>query len=105
MTFKSTKRHGVYWETLKKLHGDLDRINFCTSGCKELDFERSISSVIDSNRANYKLSFISQYIKDTTVKPVFCFGKSHRPDMSFEEDGIAIEVKYIRVFPRTGVYL
>ena len=33
--------------------------------------------------------------KDTTVRSVYLFGKKHWPDLTINEDGIAVEIKYL----------
>ena len=33
--------------------------------------------------------------KETVVQSVYCFGKKHRPDLTINDDGIAIELKFI----------
>ena len=38
---------------------------------------------------------MSQVDKDTTVRSVYLFGKKHRPDLTINEDGIAVEIKYL----------
>ena len=38
---------------------------------------------------------MSQVDKDTIVRSVYLFGKKHRPDLTINDDGIAIEIKYL----------
>ena len=51
---------------------------------------------MDANKEKLNGTLISQQNKDTTVKQIYCFGKRHRPDMVINDDGIAIEIKYIK---------
>ena len=37
---------------------------------------------------------MSQVEKDTTVRSVYLFTKKHRPNLTINDDGIAIEIKY-----------
>ena len=38
---------------------------------------------------------ITQIDKSTTVRSIYCFGKKHRPDIALDENGIAIEIKFV----------
>ena len=52
-------------------------------------------SSIKANAGRIKGQIMSQVDKDTTVSSVYLFGKKHRPDLTINEDGIAIEIKYL----------
>ncbi len=102
MGFESGKRTGKNWEDVlfidsliknadKKSNGSIMNI----TGKEEKDFELRFSSLLDANKGKINGNLISQQNKDTTVKQIYCFGKKHRPDMTINDDGIAIEIKYI----------
>ncbi|MBR6153791.1 MAG: hypothetical protein IKQ43_05090 [Treponema sp.] len=65
------------------------------TGKEERDFELRFSTILDTSGDKLNGKLISQQNKDTIVKQIYCFGKKHRPDMAINEDGIAIEIKYI----------
>lgn len=102
MGFEKGKRTGKNWEDIlfidsliknsdKKTNGSIMNI----TGKEEKDFELRFSSLLDANKVKLNGNLISQKNKDTTVKQIYCFGKKHRPDMTINDDGIAIEIKYI----------
>lgn len=102
MGFEKGKRTGKNWEDIlfidsliknsdKKNNGSIMNI----TGKEEKDFELRFSSLLDANKVKLNGNLISQQNKDTTVKQIYCFGKKHRPDMTINDDGIAIEIKYI----------
>ena len=102
MGFESGKRTGKNWEDVlfidslvkysdKKSSGSVMNI----TGKEEKDFELRFSTLLDANRSHINGKLISQQNNDTSVKQVYCFGKRHRPDMAINDDGIAIEIKYI----------
>ena len=103
MGFEKGKRTGKNLEDLlfidslfknsdKKTSGSIMNI----SGKEERDFELRFSSLLDANKGNINGKLIFQQNNDTTVKQIYCFGKRHRPDMAINDDGIAIEIKYIK---------
>lgn len=102
MGFEKGKRTDKNWEDIlfidsliknsdKKTNGSIMNI----TGKEEKDFELRFSSLLDANKVKLNGNLISQQNKDTTVKQIYCFGKKHRPDMTINDDGIAIEIKYI----------
>ena len=102
MGFESGKRTGRNWEDVlfidsliknadKKSNGSIMNI----TGKEERDFELRFSTILDANKDKINGELVSQQNKDTTVKQIYCFGKKHRPDMTINDDGIAIEIKYI----------
>ena len=102
MGFEKGKRTGKNWEDIlfidsliknsdKKTNGSIMNI----TGKEEKAFELRFSSLLDANKVKLNGNLISQQNKDTTVKQIYCFGKKHRPDMTINDDGIAIEIKYI----------
>lgn len=102
MGFESGKKTGRNWEDVlfidsliknadKKSNGSIMNI----TGKEERDFELRFSTILDANKDKINGELVSQQNKDTTVKQIYCFGKKHRPDMTINDDGIAIEIKYI----------
>ena len=102
MGFEKGKRTGKNWEDIlfidsliknsdKKTNGSIMNI----TGKEEKVFELRFSSLLDANKVKLNGNLISQQNKDTTVKQIYCFGKKHRPDMTINDDGIAMEIKYI----------
>ena len=102
MGFESGRRTGNNWEDIifidrliknsdKKASGSIMNI----TGKEEKDFELRFSTLLEANKEKINGKLISQQNKDTTVKQIYCFGKKHRPDMAINDDGIAIEIKYI----------
>lgn len=102
MGFECGKRTGKNWEDIlfidsliknadKKSNGSIMNI----TGKEEKDFELAFSTLLYANKGKINGDLISQQNKDTTVKQIYCFGKKHRPDMTINDDGIAIEIKYI----------
>lgn len=102
MGFEKGKRTGKNWEDIlfidsliknsdKKTNGSIMNI----TGKEEKDFELRFSTILDANKGKINGEIVSQQNKDTTVKQIYCFGKKHRPDMTINDDGIAIEIKYI----------
>ena len=102
MGFERGKRTGKNWEDVlfidslvknadKKATGSIMNI----TGKEEKDFELRFSTILDANKRNLNGKLISQQNKDTTVKQIYCGGKKHRPDMTINDDSIAIEIKYI----------
>ncbi len=102
MGFEGGKRTGKNWEDIlfidsliknadKKSNGSIMNI----TGKEEKDFELAFSTLLYANKRKINGDLISQQNKDTTVKQIYCFGKKHRPDMTINDDGIAIEIKYI----------
>ena len=59
------------------------------------DFENGFASTLMTVKKQFNCQVITQIDKATTVKSIYCFGKKHRPDMTLDENGIAIELKFI----------
>ncbi|MBO7638261.1 MAG: hypothetical protein J6S91_04730 [Treponema sp.] len=102
MGFEKGKRTGKNWEDIlfidalikngdKKKGGSIMNI----TGKEEKDFELRFSTILDTSGDKLNGKLISQQNNDTTVKQIYCFGKKHRPDMTINDDGVAIEIKYI----------
>lgn len=100
MGFELVRRRGKYWDDCKQLHRFLKKYPFHTTGKNERDFENGLASFllgmeISSKEKPFNAPVISQIDKKTKVQSVYCFGKNHRPDIAFGENGIAIEMKFV----------
>jgi len=95
MGFELSRRYGRYWEDCKTLDKLLDKYRFNTTGKNEREFEHGFANTLMTSDENYNCNIITQIDKETTVQSIYCFGKKHRPDMSLDENGIAIELKFI----------
>jgi len=95
MGFEPCRRFGNLWGDAQKLDVLIKNHNFNINARTEREFENSFSSVLMSRKNEFQNKIMSQMDKETTVNSVYCFGKKHRPDITFENDGIAIEIKHI----------
>jgi len=95
MSFEATRRHGRFWDDAKELHKMIHNYPFNTTGKNERDFENGFASALMTRRDSFNCQVITQIDKATTVKSIYCFGKKHRPDMTLDENGIAIELKFV----------
>ncbi len=95
MGFENVRRRGRVWEDALTLHETILDFPFQTTGDNEAAFERGFATTLMATKKNYNCDVITQIDKETTVQSVYCFGKKHRPDMTLDENGIAIELKYI----------
>ncbi|WP_428354761.1 hypothetical protein [Methyloprofundus sp.] len=95
MSFEYSKRFGRFWDDAKTLNNMIYDYPFHTTGKNERDFENGFASTLITVKNQFNCKVITQIDKSTTVKSVYCFGKRHRPDMTLDENGIAIELKFI----------
>ena len=95
MSFENSRRNGRYWNDCKTLTKLINKFHFNTTGKNERDFETGFANTLMHDRDKYSCNVITQIDKETTVQSVYCFGKKHRPDMSLDEDGVAIELKFV----------
>ena len=79
----------------KTLDAFIQDFPFNAAGKKEHDFEIGFAQALSSHKKEFKSKIITQISKETKVQSVFCFGKKHRPDLTLEENGIAIEIKFV----------
>lgn len=94
MGFKAGSRKGRYWDDCGKIDKLIHRFTFNTTGKNERDFENGFATSL-MTEPNLNSSVITQIGKSSTVQSVYCFGKSHRPDMTLDDDGIALELKFV----------
>jgi len=95
MGYAASKRRGALWEDAHKLNQIIHDFPFNTTGKSEREFETGFSTALMATRSIFKNKVISQIDKSSTVRSVFCFGKNHRPDLTINEDGIALEIKFV----------
>ena len=95
MGFEAVRRRGKYWDDCKKIHSLINDFPFHTTGKNERAFENGFATTLMAMKKSFHSDVITQIDKKTTVQSVYCFGKSHRPDMTLNENGIAIELKFI----------
>ena len=95
MGFESTKRYGRFWDDAKELDKIINKFPFYTTGKSERDFENGFPVNLMSSKEKFNCQVITQIDKSATVGSIYCFGKNHRPDMTLDENGIAVELKFI----------
>jgi len=95
MGFETVRRRGKYWNDCKILDDLINSFPFHTTGKNERDFENGFASTLMAVKSKFKSNVITQIDKSSTVQSVYCFGKNHRPDMTLDDNGIAIELKYV----------
>ena len=95
MGFESVRRRGRVWEDAKELDCLIQKYPFNTTGKSERDFENGFGSALMMTKDNFNCRVITQIDKSTTVKSIHCFGKKHRPDITLDENGVALELKFI----------
>ena len=95
MSFESTRRHGRFWDDALKLNKMIRKYPFNTTNKSEREFETGFAHTLMHNKRDFNCQVITQISKSGSVGSVYCFGKKHRPDMTLDENGIAIELKYI----------
>jgi len=96
MGFEKGVRRGRVWDDANALHQQLLKFPFATTGSNENAFERGFATTLMSTEERYNQEVITQIKKGVSVQSVFAFGKKHRPDMTIGENGIAVELKFIR---------
>lgn len=95
MGFEGVRRRGKYWDDCKKIHSLINDFPFHTTGKTERDFENGFATTLMTMKKSFNSDVITQIDKSTTVQSVYCFGKNHRPDMTLDYTGIAIELKFV----------
>lgn len=94
MAFKSGRRTGVLWDDLNTIVHFISSFSFNLSNKSERQFENTFASSLLSQKDKINGKIVSQIDKDVKVESVYCFGKKHRPDLTINDDGIAVEIKY-----------
>ena len=88
-TFLTGKRTGKHWSNLQKAKNIIEKLSLDIRAIDERKFEDRISGALQPNFED----FIDQRNIQQVMTRVTLFGHDHRPDMSIDIDGIAIEVK------------
>ena len=98
MGFQVGPRRSNVWDDVLALDKLIRTADFDITGKDEREFEFDLRSKIALYKklGNIKGKFFSQLSKDASVRSVRIFGKNHRPDLTIDEDGIAIELKLLR---------
>jgi hypothetical protein len=96
MSFESGRRRGKTWADVKLLDDLIKKTKFNLTTKSERECELSFANILLGMEEKFNGKIYSQIDQDTSVKAVFCFGKKHRPDLTIDEDGIAIEIKFIK---------
>ena len=95
MGFEKGIRRGSVWDDVITIDAIIKKTRFALTGKSEREFEFAFTQTLAAHADRLKGKIFSQTDKDTIVKSVYCFGKRHRPDITVNEDGIAIEIKHL----------
>ncbi len=95
MGFEPGKRRGILWKDAQELDRFIRNFPFNTTGKTEHEFETGFATTLMATKSSFNSRIITQIDKECTVDSVYCFGKKHRPDLTLEVNGIAIEIKFI----------
>ena len=95
MVFQPGPRRGNVWDDVRTLDTIIKNTHFKLNGKNERDFEFAFMSTVAANKDLIHGDIHSQVDKDTIVRSVYLFGKKHRPDLTINEDGIAVEIKFL----------
>lgn len=95
MAFQAGQRRGQTWEDVKTIDTLIKNGRFNLTGKRERDFEFAFGERIRANSERLNGKVISQVDKDAPVRSVHLFGKRHRPDLTINDDGIAVEIKFL----------
>ena len=95
MGFEAGRRKGKCWNDCKEINELILDFPFHTTGKNERDFENGFATTLLTMQKRFNSDVITQIDKKTTVQSVYCFGKNHRPDMTLDDNGIAVELKFV----------
>ncbi len=95
MGFQVGPRRSNIWDDVKAIDKIINDTSFAKTHKKERDFETLFSTTLEARKNEIKGKLHSQGDKNTSVRSVSMFGKRHRPDLTINEDGIAIEIKFL----------
>ena len=100
MALKKKNNTGTLWEANRELHKLISTADYQTTFKSEREYETYLAGHLQSQKTCFGgHKFISQISDEEKVTSAYCFGKKHRPDMSIDTDGIAIELKYFKGSP------
>ena len=95
MAFKTGHRRGQIWDDVQTMDKIIHNTRFNLTGKSERKFELAFMSAVNANADRMNGQILSQVDKDMIVRSVYLFGKKHRPDLAINEDGLAVEIKYL----------
>ena len=96
--FKPSKRTGFHWKNLQKTIRTIKRVvPLDIRGDRERKFEDRIAGALT---LPFKEFFIDQRNTKQVMTRVSLFDHDHRPDMSIDTDGVAVEVKDEQIRPK-----
>lgn len=95
MGFEKGVRRGTVWDDVLKIDEIIRKTRFALTGKTERDFEFAFTQILTAHSEKLNGKIFSQLDQETIVKNVYCFGKRHRPDLTINQDGIAIEIKFL----------
>lgn len=95
MGFEKGIRRGSVWDDVIATDAIIKKTRFALTVRSEREFEFAFTQTLAAHADKLKGKIFSQTNQETIVKSVYCFGKRHRPDITINEDGIAIEIKYL----------
>jgi hypothetical protein len=100
MAFKTGRKFGKYWEDVKQLDKYIHDHDFNSTSKTEKSFENGFANSLKALQDRFNTELVTQVHRSARVGSVHCFGKNHRPDMTYvdidkQDDIIAIELKKI----------
>lgn len=95
MGFELGRRTGRYWQDAHRLNQFIFDYAFHLTSKHEKAFENGLASSLMTLKNEFNAEVITQIDKSNSVRSVYCFGKKHRPDIAFDDNGIAMEVKFV----------
>ena len=95
MAFQLGIRRGHVWDDVRTLDSIIKKTRFDINAKSAREFELGFSQAVSQHDEKLNGKIISQFSKEAPVKSVYCFGKKHRPDLTINDDGIAVEVKFL----------
>jgi len=95
MGFEKGIRRGLAWDDVIAIDTIIKKTRFAINAKTERDFELYLTGKLTEHADKLNGKVFSQINQETIVKSVYCFGKRHRPDLTIDENGIAIEIKHL----------
>lgn len=95
MGFEKGIRRGSIWDDVIAIDAIIKKTLFALTGRSEREFKFAFTQTLAAHADKLKGKIFSQANQETIVKSVYCFGKRHRPDLTINEDGVAIEISYL----------
>ena len=95
MAFQTGHRRGQVWDDVQALNTIIHNTRFNLTGKSEREFELALMSSVNANADSINGQIMPQVDKDSTVRRKYLFGKMHRPELTINDEGIAIEITYL----------